>query len=137
MGILCFTLFIFGIALIIIYAAVMRKHTRCSAQTQGMLKEIRKNRSRKTSRLEYRYSFYLDGIEYQFKTFDRSPQTNKAGDTCTIWYNPKKPKDALAHRYNSYRAFKILLIGGIVMILLALILPFFSLAMQAQNGGVK
>lgn len=130
MAVLCFTLFLFGIMLIIIYLAVMHRHKRCSAQTQGTLTKIRNNISREVSRDEYFYSFSVDGIEYHFKTFDRSPQTNNVGDKCTIWYDPKKPKVALAHHYDSYKAFKLLILGGVVMILLALIIPFVSLAFR-------
>ncbi len=130
MGYIAFALFVLGLTLIFAYLYVMKKHKRCSEQTQGMLYKIGQNTSRDVSRSVYYYSYNVDGIEYKLKTFDRGPESNKVGDSCTIWYNPKKPKDSLAHRYKSYKAFKILLISGIVMIVTALILPFISLAVS-------
>ena len=123
-----FALFILGIIFIILYVYIRRKHTRCSAQTQGILREIRKNRSEEPPRDEYFYSYSVNGIDYQLKTFDRSPQTNVVGDHCTIWYNPAKPKDALAHHYDSLKIFKIFLISGIAMVPLGIILFMAGLA---------
>ena len=133
MAVVSLTLFLLGIMLIIIYFAVMRKHTRCSAQVQGTLIKIGENTSRDVTRYEYYYSYRVDGIEYQLKTFDNSPEAKSVGDRCTIWYNPKKPKDSLAHRYKSYKAFKILLFGGIAMILLTFILPFAVFAISSRT----
>ena len=134
MAVLCFTLFLFGLMLIIIYLAVMKRHTRCTAQTQGTLKQIRENISRDISRTEYHYSYSVNGTEYHLKTFDPSPQAGKIGDECIIWYDPKKPKVALAHRYKSYKAFKLLLIGGIVMIALTFLIPFLTLVVQTLQS---
>ena len=130
MGYIAFALFVLGVSLIIVYFSVMKKHNSCSAQTRGKLTKIGQNRSRDVSRSEYYYSYNVDGIDYQLKTFDASPDAKKVGDYCTIWYNPKKPKSSLAHRYSSYKVFKILLFGGIAMIVLSVIIPFISLAMS-------
>ena len=127
MAVAGFTLFALGVIFIFLYLYIRKKHTRCSAQTQGILKEIRENRADDSDigRDEYLYSYFVNGTEYQLKTFDSSPETEKAGDSCTIWYNPAKPKDSLAHRYDSLKYFKILLISGILMILLGIIIPMF------------
>ncbi|MBQ6152751.1 MAG: DUF3592 domain-containing protein [Ruminococcus sp.] len=134
MWILALTLFLLGIMLIIISAAVRGKHSRCREQAQGVLMRIGTNRSRDVNRSEYYYSYKVDGTEYQFKSFDRAPQANKVGDSCTIWYNPKKPKEAMAYRYQSFTLLNILLISGIAMIVLTFALPIISAAIQAAQS---
>ena len=130
-GFFCFCL---GIILIIVYTAVLKKHARCRAQTKGVLTAIRENTSRDTSRSEYYYSYTVDNTEYQFKTFDPNPETKNAGECCVIWYDPKKPKIALAHRYNSYKWFKLLLIAGILFIILGLfVFPMICIGRQAYQ----
>ena len=130
MAVAGFTLFVLGIMFLFLYRYIRKKQTRCSAQTQGILREIRANTSDESSipEYEYHYYYYVDGIEYRLKTFDRSPETETVGDTCTIWYNPAKPKQALAHYYESLKYFKILLIGGIVMVPLGIVLTMIGLS---------
>ena len=123
-----FALFILGIIFIILYVYIRRKHTRCSAQTQGILREIRKNKSEETPRDEYFYSYSVNGIDYQLKTFDRSPQTNVIGDHCTIWYNPAKPKDAQPFHYESNKTYNIIILIGVGLILLGFFLLVYGVA---------
>lgn len=134
MGIVAFTLFLFGLMLIIIYIAVRRKHKRCSAEVEGKLVKIGRNTSRDIERQVYYYSYTVDGIEYQIKSFDRSSQVVGVGDRCTIWYDPRKPKKAMAYRYSSMKPLNILLIVGLVMLLAAFVLPFIGFAIEAHQG---
>ena len=65
-----FTLILLGIIFIILYRCIKKKHARCSALTQGILKEIRENRSDDSDigQDEYFYSYNVNGTEYQLKT---------------------------------------------------------------------
>ncbi|MCR4890712.1 MAG: DUF3592 domain-containing protein [Lachnospiraceae bacterium] len=120
-----FMLFSLGLILIIVIPIVAKKNARCSAQAEGVLtdKIIGDAEKRNT----YFYSYHVDGIEYKLKTVDRSPQTNNIGDQCIIWYNPAKPKEALAFRYETNKVFNILLIIGIVFFIGGIVLFLIGL----------
>ena len=77
-------------------------------------------------RQHQRYSYQVNGIEYRLKTLDHSLQVSGIGDSCTIWYNPAKPKDAQAFR-GSDKYLRILLIIGIVFTLLGIVLFILGL----------
>ncbi len=77
----------------------------------------------------YIYSYIVNGIEYQTKSTICSPQIRKVGDSCTIWYNPKKPEDAQPFRYESAKVYNIILILGIVMVLLGIVLTVAGAAL--------
>ena len=128
-------LFLFGLGVILIIVAPigMKKNNRCSAQTPGTLTAIRE-RYDSNGRLPSLkvYSYEVNGVAYQLKSTALNPQADKVGDRCTIWYNPKKPQDALEYRHNSNKLFIILLIIGIASILSAIIMPFLILALQTQ-----
>jgi hypothetical protein len=68
----------------------------------------------------YIYSYSVNGVEYTLKATVSSSETDKVGDTGTIWYNPKKPKDAQTFRYESDKIYKIIFIIGIIMVLLGI-----------------
>ena len=78
----------------------------------------------------FTYSYYVDGIEYKLRSSVRSPETHKVGDIGTIWYNPKKPKDAQAFRYESNKVYKILFLIGLAMLLLGLVLFVVGVGMS-------
>ena len=122
-----FALFFIGAMLVICYPINKRKNARCIAQTQGVLKEIRARYNSSGSIKDMHvYSYQVDGTEYRLKTLDHSQQVSKVGDSCTIWYNPQRPKDAQAFR-GSDQYLRILLIIGIVLILLGIVLFLFGL----------
>ena len=88
-------LFILGIVFVIIYPINKKKNDRCSAQTEGTLLEIyRSFNSNGYTGDGYLYSYYVNGIEYQLKSTVRSEQVEQVSDSCTIWYNPEKPKES-------------------------------------------
>ena len=123
MWVIGFVLFVLGIIFVIVAPVNKRKNTRCSAQTQGMLIDVLARANSKGSLPNmYVYSYNVNGIEYKIKSTIRNAQTNKVGDNCTIWYNPKKPKDAQPFHYGSTKIYTIILIIGIVMIPLGFIL---------------
>ena len=126
-------LFLLGIILVIVAPIGKKKNNRCSAQTQGMLIDIRE-RYNSDGRLASMktYSYRVNGVEYQFKSTAINPNAAGVGDQCPIWYNPKNPKDALEYRCKSNKLFNILLIAGIVMIVTSLVLPFVGFALQTQ-----
>ena len=118
-----FALILLGLIFAIVAPINKRKNARCSMQTQGLLKEIRKrSRSDKTSSTAYIYSYVVDGIEYQIRSTIPSQEAGNVGDACTIWYNPNKPKEAQPFRYESAKIYNILLIAGIVMVLVGIVL---------------
>ena len=128
MGIAGFALFVLGLIFIIVAPINKRKNSRCSAQTQGTLRDVRIREGSNGSRGHtYYYSYNVDGIEYQLKSVNRSSEANNIGDNCTIWYNPAKPKDAQPFHYDSGKVYTIILIIGIVIILLGLILTVLGL----------
>lgn len=122
-----FAIFFIGAVLVICYPINKRKNARCSAQTQGVLKEIRARYNSSGSIKDMHvYSYQVDGIEHRLKTLDHSQQVSGIGDSCTIWYNPAKPKDAQAFR-GSDKYLRILLIIGIVFTLLGIVLFILGL----------
>ena len=74
------------------------------------------------------YSYQVDGVDYELRTVDHNLDVKEVGDTCTIWYNPKKPKVAQAFR-GSDKYLKYLLFLGVGITLLGIILTFAGLAM--------
>lgn len=71
MAIAGFALFIFGVGVILVIVAPIgkRKNNRCSAQTQGTLREIRGRYNSDGSLHGMRvYAYFVDGIEYQLKS---------------------------------------------------------------------
>lgn len=128
-------LFLFGLGLILVIVAPIgkRKNNRCSAQTQGVLKNITE-RYDSDGRLPSMktYSYNVNGVEYQLKSTAINPHASKIGDQCPIWYDPKKPSVAVEHRYGSNKLFNILLIIGIVLLLSPILLAVLSAALQAR-----
>ena len=122
-----FAIFFIGAVLVICYPINKRKNARCTAQTQGVLKEIRARYNSSGSIKDMHvYSYQVNGIEYRLKTLDHSLQVSGIGDSCTIWYNPAKPKDAQAFR-GSDKYLRIFLIIGIVFTLLGIVLFILGL----------
>ena len=111
-------MFVLGLVFVIVAPINRRKNARCSAQTEGV-----------SAGHMYIYSYIVNGIEYQTKSTICSPQIRKVGDSCTVWYNPKKPEDAQPFRYESAKVYNIILIIGIVMILLGIVLTVAGAAM--------
>ncbi len=125
-----FALFVLGIVFLISYPISKRKNARCSAQTEGVLSDsIRTRNSNGDIRRTYVYSYRVDGIDYQIKSTALNPDVSEIGDSCTIWYNPKKPKDAQPFHYESNRVYRTILIVGIVLTLLGIILTMAGLAL--------
>ena len=115
-----------GFIFMISYPINKKKNARCSEQTQGELIKIRKRYDSEGSlKSKHVYSYEVDGIEYQLETLDHSPEVNNVGDTCTIWYNPKKPKDAQAYR-GSAKYLKSLLLVGIALFLVGILVLCLS-----------
>ena len=129
MAYLGFGIFVLGLILVIVAPINKKKNARCSAEVQGILnKVIKRSNSQGTAGHTYIYTYTVDGVEYKVKSTIRSSQANNIGDACTLWYNPAKPKDALAHHYDSLKYFRIFLISGIVMVPLGIILFMAGLA---------
>ncbi|MBE6003803.1 MAG: DUF3592 domain-containing protein [Lachnospiraceae bacterium] len=116
-----FVIFFIGIIFIISYPINMNKNSRCTAQTQGTLTDIRgRFNSQGSTKDLHVYTYFVNGIEYRLETLDYSLQDTNIGDICTIWYNPLKPEDAQAfHGSNSY--LKTLLLIGIVLFFLGIV----------------
>lgn len=122
MGIIGFSLFVLGIILIISSAVGKKKNKRCSAQTQGTLVNIYEAEDSNGNDVHsYTYSYSVDGVEYKVRS-QALTEANKIGDTLTIWYNPKKPKDAQPFHYETNKVYRIILIAGIALLLLGIIL---------------
>lgn len=123
-----FALFLLGLSFLIAGPISKKKNTRCSEQIQGTLTNIRQNHSSEHgSRNVYYYSYTVDGHEYQLRSTVRSKEANVPGDTCTLWYDPKKPKVAQPFHYASATPYRIILIIGIVMLLVGIVLVLISL----------
>lgn len=124
-----FALFVLGIVFVIV-APINRS---CSAQTEGVLCDIR-TRYNSSGLLPpmYIYAYRVNGTDYQIKSTVLSSQTINAGDHCTIWYDPKKPEDAQPFRYGSDRVYRIILILGIVMIPLGIFLTLLGAVRQSM-----
>ena len=130
MWIVGFSLFVLGLVFVIVAPINKKKNARCSAQTERVLRNVfAKRSSRGSAGNTYIYSYFVNGIEYQTKSTICSPQIRKVGDSCTIWYNPKKPEDALSIHYASAKIYTIILIIGIVMVLLGIVLTAAGAAM--------
>ena len=119
-----FAIFLLGIIFIIVAPINKKKNNRCSAQTQGMLIDFWARRHGHT----YLYSYTVDGTEYQVQSVNLSPEAKEIGDNCTIWYDPKKPKDAQPFHYESNKIYNIILIIGIVMLPLGFLLTVLGMA---------
>jgi uncharacterized membrane protein len=118
-----FALFLLGIIFVICYPINKRKNKRCSEQVQGTLVDIRRHRnSQGNVSHSYVYSYAVQDVEYRITSTIISKEAHNVGDTCTIWYNPKKPKDAQPFHYGSNKPYTIVLIIGIAMILLGFVL---------------
>ena len=90
-----FAIFVLGVVFVIVAPINKKKNARCSTQAHGMLMDILKRENSDEPLPDiYVYSYSVDGIEYQLKSTVYNKQVNAVGDHCTIWYNPKKPKDA-------------------------------------------
>lgn len=118
-----FMLFVLGIVFIIIAPINRKRNARCSVQTEGRLMNIleRENSNGPLPDM-YVYSYCIEGTEYQIKSTIRSPQANEIGDSCAIWYDPKKPKIAQPFHYSSSKIYKIILIIGIAMLVAGFVL---------------
>ncbi len=129
MAVAGFALFVLGIIFIIVAPINKRKNARCSEQTQGVLREVLERENSETTLPDmYVYSYCVNGTEYQTKSTILGNQIKEIGDSCTIWYNPKKPKDAQPFHYDSSKAYKIILLIGIVMFLVGLVMIGAGLA---------
>ncbi len=127
-----FGLFLLGIIFVILAPINKRKNARCSEQTQGILQDIRtRYNSKGFTGLMYYYSYFVNGVEYKIKSPVLSPGAGNIGDSCEIWYNPGNPKDAQPFHYESNKAYRIILIIGIAMILLGLVLALLGLVLPS------
>lgn len=128
MAIAGFALFVLGIVFIIVAPINKRKNARCSAETQGTLRNVwERENSDGPAGSTYIYNYYVDGVEYQTKSTIRSKEASKVGDPCTIWYNPKKPQEAQPFHYDSSKVYRIILLIGVVLLLLGLVLTVIGL----------
>lgn len=117
-------LFIFGIGVILLicYPSAKKKNSRCSAQTQGRLLKIFDTDSAGGNvGHAYLYSYFVNGMEYQFTSTAVNSQVNNEGDSCTIWYNPENPKEAQEFHSDTNKTYKLILIFGIVLVILGII----------------
>ena len=129
MAIAGFAIFLLGIIFVIVSPINKRKNARCSAQTQGTLQEIRKwKNSKGHNRHTYIYSYNVNGIEYKMKSTILSSEIKRTGDSCTIWYDPAKPKKAQPFHYESSKVYTIILVIGIVMVLAGFVLMGIGLS---------
>jgi uncharacterized membrane protein len=128
-----FALFVLGIVFVIVAPINKKKNSRCSMETQGILKEIFETGSADGGGGHaYIYSYSVDGKEYQIKSTIHSSQADNVGDNCTIWYNPKNPKEAQPFHYGSLKIYNIILVIGIIMVLLGFFLTVIGAAMQSM-----
>ena len=121
-----FFLFFIGVILLICYPISKKKNARCSAQAQGTLVRIAK----KEHKHVYVFSYNVDGIMYQLNSPAPSTEAKNVGDPCTIWYNPKKPKDAQAFHNDSDKVYKTILLSGLGLLLLGIVLIFIGAVLQ-------
>lgn len=128
MAIAGFALFVLGLILVIIAPINRKKNARCSEQTEGILKKIleRENSDGPLPDM-YVYSYEVNGTEYEIRSTIRGKEAHATGDSCTIWYNPAKPKDAQPFRYESGKIYTIILLIGIGLILLGILLTLLGL----------
>lgn len=124
-------LFLLGIILVIVAPIGKHKNNRCKAQTEGTLINIRERHNSKGRLASMKtYSYTVNGKQYLLNSTAINPNAAGVGDQCPIWYNPKKPEDALEYRYKSNKLFNILLIVGILLILSPIVIGVISLGMQ-------
>ncbi len=124
-----FSLFLLGPMFVISSLLGRKKNNRCSAQTEGILKDIRQRYNSDGSLPDmYVYSYCVDGIEYQTKSTIRGSQAKNIGDICTIWYNPRKPRDAQPFHHDSLKIYSVFYIVGIIMTLLGILLLIIALS---------
>ncbi|MCR5775322.1 MAG: DUF3592 domain-containing protein [Lachnospiraceae bacterium] len=129
MGIAGFIIFCLGLIFVIAAPISKKKNARCSEQARGVLKEIfETENSNGNLGHGYIYLYSVNGIEYKLRSTVHSKEASGVGDDCTIWYNPKKPKEAQPFHYDSLKVFNILIIIGIVMVLLGIVLIIFGAA---------
>lgn len=125
-----FVCFFVGFVLIICYPINKSKNARCTAQTQGVLSEVRKRYNSKGNLKDMHvYTYHVNGVQYNFRTLDHSLQVSKVGDVCTIWYNPARPGDAQAFR-GTEKYLKTILIVGIGLLWLGIILTIVGFYQQ-------
>lgn len=125
-----FVVFVVGLILVICYPYNKRKNARCTAQTQGVLREVRRRYNSEGNLKDMHvYSYQVNGVDYQLETIDHSMQANAVGDACAIWYNPAKPEDAQAFR-GSDKYLKVILLVGIALVVLGIVLTLAGLAQQ-------
>jgi hypothetical protein len=126
-----FVIAIFGICLLIAGLHLKGKNKRCSAQVQGTLTEIRKIRKRNSysESNRYYYSYSVDGQDFTLWADEGSSSTEarEVGDAYTIWYNPSKPKDALAYHYDNNKFLNVCTVIGIVLIIGGFLFEFWWL----------
>ena len=126
-----FVIAIFGICFLIAGLHLKGKNKRCSAQVQGTLTEIRKIRKRNSysESNRYYYSYSVDGQDFTLWADEGSSSTEarQVGDACTIWYNPSKPKDALAYHYDNNKMLNAFTVIGIVLIIGGFLFEFWWL----------
>ena len=126
-----FIVVIFGFCFLIAGLHLKSKNRRCSAQVQGTLTEIRKTRKRNSNSDSYRYyySYSVDGQDYTLWADNgaSSTEAREVGDACTIWYNPSKPKDALAYHYDNNKFLNVCTVIGIVLIIGGFLFEFWWL----------
>ena len=128
MAIAGFALFVLGLVFLIVAPINKRKNSRCSAQTQGTLKDIwKRRRSNGPDTKTYVYTYSVDGVEYRISSSTRGKGASQVGDSCTIWYNPKKPKEAQPFHYESAKAYRIVFVIGIVLVLVGIVLTVVGL----------
>ena len=115
-------LFFLGICFIPVSIHVKNKNKRCTAKTRGILEDIQHvENSHGGGGTKYIYSYSVNGIEYR-RAAGPSTEAHNIGDSCTLWYNPNKPKEVMAYRYKSDKGLNILMIVGIVIVSLCVAL---------------
>ena len=133
MAVAGFAVFVLGLIFVIVAPINKRKNTRCTAEAQGRLSDIRRRVSSNGTRSSmYFYSYFVDGIEYTIKSTILSSQAGNIGDSCTIWYDPKKPQTAQPFHYGSTKVYNIIIIIGAVMIPAGFVLIAMGLAKQGM-----
>ena len=124
-------LFLLGIILVIVAPIGKHKNNRCKEQTQGTLINIRERYNSKGRLASMKtYAYTVNGTQYLLNSTALNPNAASVGDQCPIWYNPKKPEDALEYRYKSNKLFNILLIVGILLILSPIVMGVISVGTQ-------
>lgn len=129
MSIIGFVLLGIGMILAIVAPINKKRNMRCSVTTRGVLSEIYETDDSKGGvGHAYIYSYFVGGHEYKLNSTILNKQVSQIGDYCTIWYNPKNPKDAQPFHHESTTIYTILLIVGIVMIILGIGMILFGIA---------